>query len=107
MINSVSARSTDYIQCSMGLSDYSQCIVDSYIDDRKDDVTFGIDNKYSYIFSQINTYLAYLYNHYIPSNNDDECVQESTEQILITLDEYITNNNSQSKIYTQFIFCTL
>lgn len=100
VINDKSSINTAYIECSITLLNYSKCIVswkakviETYFKENEGDITFSTDDKYFYIFYQTNAYLNYLQYHYIPHNNDDECIKESIAQILFALDEYIGLND--------------
>eukprot|EP01083_Nonionella_stella_P074375 201749_1 len=108
VVNAESSVSTEYIDCSIVLLNHSQCIIhwkrdviDTYTHDNQDD-----DDKYQYIFSQINAYLHYLHDDYVV-NDSDLCIEQSIAQILDTLDEHIAHETCSISKWMVFLSTTM
>ena len=85
------AMSQQTLECYITLSTYSECL------DFEHDILHSIDSssitdqqKYSFIFQQASIYLQYLYKYYHVDADDDDCIENSLDQILGSLNKYIS-----------------
>ena len=85
---------TESLICSIALETYSECIQfeENIVQYIQNQTVTTMQQEYSFIIQQSSTYLRYLYEYeslYYGAGTSDDCIENSLDQILWTLNNYL------------------